>query len=106
MIKRIISGKSFSLQSSLMIRGLLAIVVLFIFLTPSFANAVMLKIVIQPKQFKEFFVTVNGITKPTINQEATFDIPEGQAEIEINNKKKIVKTISKPSKIQIYFLEE
>ncbi len=74
--------------------------------TPCFANNTVM-IIIQPKQQKEFFIALNGITKTTIEQKATFhDVPDGEIEIEINSKKKIKKLITKSTKIQILYKDD
>lgn len=62
------------------------------------------KVRLQPKQNKEYHITMNGITKETINRETTFDALEGFNLIEIG-KKKIKKFISKPSIIEIYYVD-
>lgn len=67
-------------------------------------EAVEVKVRIQPKQNREYHITVNGITKETINRETTFDALEGFNLIEIG-KKKIKKFISKPSIIEIYYVD-
>ena len=68
------------------------------------SEAVELKVRIQPRQLKEFFVTVNGLTKTTINQETSFDVPEGATVIEIG-KKKIRKLVTKPSILEVFHFE-
>lgn len=85
-------------------RGLLFGVLSLLFLSATTAGAVELKINITPKQYKEFLITANGTPKLTINQEATFDVPEGYVEVEIG-KKKIRKFVSRPSMLQIYYQE-
>lgn len=67
-------------------------------------EAVEVKVRLQPKQNREYHITMNGITKETINRETTFDALEGFNLIEIG-KKKIKKFISKPSIIEIYYVD-
>lgn len=92
----------FSLQT-LFVRGLLITAVLFLYFTSS-VEAITLKVIVQPKQYKEFLILVNGIGKMTTNQEAIFEVKEGKSEIIIGNKK-IVKEINRNSKVQIYYTE-
>lgn len=77
-------------------------VITFSLLMP--CEAIELKIKIQPKQNKEYHITMNGITKETINRETTFEALEGFNVIEIG-KKTIKKFISKPSIMEIYYVE-
>lgn len=68
----------------------------------AFAAPIKIKILIQPEQNKEFTITVNEITKQTVNQEVIFEVEAGRVEITIGQKK-IVKTITRSSKIHIHY---
>jgi hypothetical protein len=87
------------------IRGLLLAGALFFLLSVDQASAIELKISIIPKSIKEHLITVNGLSKETINDEAIFDVQDGYVTVEIG-KKKIRKFINRPSILQIYYTVE
>ena len=89
-------------------RGLRTLLLsLFIVLIASNAYAVLLKIKIVNvnNPHKEYLVLVNGIAKPTTNQEVMFDVSQGASEIEIGHKK-LTKMILRPSLLQIQYKDE
>lgn len=78
-----------------------ALIIALILPLTAFAMPIKIKILIQPEQNREFTITVNEITKQTVNQEAVFEVEAGQVEITIGQKK-IVKTITRSSRIHIH----
>jgi hypothetical protein len=93
------------LTLSQFIRGLLLSGALFFLFSVNQAYAIELKISIIPKSIKEHLITVNGLTKETINNETIFDVQDGYVTVEIG-RKKIRKFINRPSILQIYYIVE